>query len=127
MVQLSRYPEIDMVRGVAILMMILFHTLFDLNYFQIVSLEIYSGFWHYFAFATASLFLLVVGISLTISRARAQQEDSRASCSRKTGPMAPMPPSTIVLPSRPSATNRPQPSKSGSWNSGGERMIACRV
>ena len=73
MVQVSRYPEIDMVRGVAILMMILFHTLFDLNYFQIISIEIYNGFWHYFAFATASLFLLVVGISLTISRARAQQ------------------------------------------------------
>ena len=73
MVQVSRYPEIDMVRGVAILMMILFHTLFDLNFFQIISIEIYNGFWHYFAFATASLFLLVVGISLTISRARAQK------------------------------------------------------
>ena len=70
--QVSRYPEIDMVRGVAILMMILFHTLFDLNYFHILSLEIYTGFWHYFAFATASLFLLVVGISLGISRARAK-------------------------------------------------------
>ena len=71
--QVSRYPEIDMIRGVAILMMILFHTLFDLNYFNILSLEIYNGFWHYFAYATASLFLLVVGISLSISRARAQQ------------------------------------------------------
>jgi uncharacterized membrane protein len=72
----SRYQEVDMVRGIAILMMVLFHTLFDLNYFRIYSLEIYDGFWHYFAFTTASLFLLVVGISLTISRARAQSKYS---------------------------------------------------
>ncbi len=72
----SRYPEVDMVRGIAILMMVLFHTLFDLNYFRILSLEIYDGFWHYFAFATASLFLIIVGISLTISRARAQSKYS---------------------------------------------------
>ena len=54
-----------------ILMMVLFHTLFDLNYFQIFIIQVYDGFWRYFAFATASLFLLIVGISLTISRSRA--------------------------------------------------------
>ena len=67
----SRYREIDMVRGIAVLMMVLFHTLFDINYFQIFSIDVYAGFWQYFAFATASLFLLIVGISLTISRAKA--------------------------------------------------------
>ena len=68
--EISRYREIDLVRGIAILMMILFHTVFDLYFFRILPLEIYSGFWRYFAFSTASLFLLIVGISLTISRAR---------------------------------------------------------
>jgi uncharacterized membrane protein len=68
--QISRYREIDLVRGIAILMMILFHTVFDLYFFRILPIDIYSGFWRYFAFATASLFLLIVGISLTISRAR---------------------------------------------------------
>ena len=67
----SRYPEIDMARSIAILMMVLFHTLFDLNYFQIFIIQVYTGFWRYFAFTTASLFLLIVGISLTISRSRA--------------------------------------------------------
>jgi uncharacterized membrane protein len=66
----SRYHEIDMARGIAVLMMVLFHTLFDLNYFQIFLIQVYAGFWRYFAFATASLFLLIVGISLTISRSR---------------------------------------------------------
>jgi uncharacterized membrane protein len=68
--EISRYREIDMVRGIAILMMILFHTVFDLYFFRVLPLEVYSGFWRYFAFFTASLFLLIVGISLIISRAR---------------------------------------------------------
>lgn len=68
--EISRYWEIDLARGIAILMMILFHTVFDLYFFRIFPVDVYSGFWRYFAFATASLFLLIVGISLTISRAR---------------------------------------------------------
>jgi uncharacterized membrane protein len=55
---------------------VLFHTLFDLNYFQVLTIEVYAGFWRYFAFATASLFLLIVGISLTISRSRAASKIS---------------------------------------------------
>ena len=66
-----RYPEVDMVRGIAILMMIFFHTVFDLSFFGISAVEVSSGFWKYFAYATASLFLLIVGVSLTISHARA--------------------------------------------------------
>ena len=53
--------------GIAILMMVLFHTLFDPSFFRIFPIDVSCGFWRYFAFATASLFLLIVGISLTIS------------------------------------------------------------
>ncbi|MGA2105722.1 heparan-alpha-glucosaminide N-acetyltransferase [Methanoregula sp.] len=67
----ARYPEIDLFRGIAIIMMILFHTIFDLSFFQIVSFDVTDGFWRFFAYATASLFLLIVGISLSISHARA--------------------------------------------------------
>ncbi len=67
---MSRYREIDLVRGIAILMMVLFHTLFDISFFGIYPVDVSHGFWRYFAFATASLFLVVVGISLTISRSR---------------------------------------------------------
>jgi uncharacterized membrane protein len=66
-----RYPEIDILRGIAIMMMIIFHTLFDLAFFQIMPIDVSDGFWRYFAYATASLFLLVVGVSLAISHARA--------------------------------------------------------
>ena len=67
----SRYPEIDMIRGIAILMMILFHTVFDLSFFRVSAIDVSTGFWKYFAFSTATLFLLIVGISLTLSHARA--------------------------------------------------------
>ncbi len=67
----ERYGELDAARGIAILMMILFHTLFDLSFFQLYPVDVASGFWRYFAFSTASLFLLIAGISLSVSHARA--------------------------------------------------------
>ncbi|MGB8219054.1 MAG: heparan-alpha-glucosaminide N-acetyltransferase domain-containing protein, partial [Methanoregula sp.] len=30
----ARYPEIDLLRGIAIMMMIIFHSLFDLSFFR---------------------------------------------------------------------------------------------
>jgi uncharacterized membrane protein len=66
----SRFPEIDATRGVAILMMIVFHTVFDLNFFHILPINIATGFWRFFALATASLFLGIVGISLVVSYTR---------------------------------------------------------
>jgi uncharacterized membrane protein len=76
MPNIIRYWEIDLFRGIAILMMVLFHTLFDISYFGISPVIVSSGFWRYFAFATASLFLLIVGISFSISYARAARSHS---------------------------------------------------
>jgi len=67
----SRFFEIDLFRGIAIGMMVLFHTLFDLFWFGIYPVTITSGFWRHFAFTIATLLLLLVGISFTISYARA--------------------------------------------------------
>jgi uncharacterized membrane protein len=66
----SRFPEIDSARGLAILMMILFHTLFDISFFGIAAVNVATGLWRYFAMTTASLFLAIVGISLVVSHAR---------------------------------------------------------
>jgi uncharacterized membrane protein len=66
-----RFTEIDLFRGCAILMMVLFHTLFDISFFGIAPVNVSSGFWRYFAFATATLFLFLVGVSLVVSHARA--------------------------------------------------------
>jgi uncharacterized membrane protein len=67
----SRLWEIDVIRGIAILMMIVFHTVFDLSFFAIYPVDAATGFWRLFAYATASLFLLVVGVSLVVSHDRA--------------------------------------------------------
>jgi uncharacterized membrane protein len=69
----DRYIEIDAARGVAILMMILFHTVFDLSLFHVYPVTVVTGFWRYFAFFTASLFLFIVGVSLVISHAREEE------------------------------------------------------
>jgi uncharacterized membrane protein len=66
-----RYWEIDFLRGVAIIMMIVFHVLFDLNYFSNYEINIHYGFWWAFARITASIFIFLVGISLTLSYSRA--------------------------------------------------------
>lgn len=78
----ERYGELDAARGVAILMMVLFHTLFDLSFFRILPVNVTSGFWRYFAFATASLFLVIAGISLTLSYARYRKTSPSATLFR---------------------------------------------
>ncbi len=70
----SRLFEIDMARGVAILMMVVYHTVFDLDFMGIAPVDALSGPWRFFAYATASFFLLIVGISLVMSRARAVRD-----------------------------------------------------
>jgi uncharacterized membrane protein len=79
----SRFPEIDMTRGIAILMMILFHTVFDISFFGIARVTVATGFWRWFAMATASLFLFVVGISLVVSYGRSAAKLSGFALTKK--------------------------------------------
>ncbi|MBX3015297.1 MAG: DUF1624 domain-containing protein [Caldilineaceae bacterium] len=67
-----RYWEIDTLRGVAIIMMVIFHLMWDLVAFRIMpDVILYAGFWKYFQRTTAISFLLLVGVSLTVSYRRA--------------------------------------------------------
>ncbi|MBS3773138.1 MAG: DUF1624 domain-containing protein [Candidatus Thermoplasmatota archaeon] len=68
-----RFWEIDATRAVAILMMVTFHVVYDLDHFGSADIGATSGFWRMFAQATASLFLLLVGVSLTLSHSRASR------------------------------------------------------
>jgi len=67
----KRFWEIDVLRGLAIVMMIIYHFLFDINYFGMYQLDISSGFLWFFARSTASIFLFLVGVSLSLSHSRA--------------------------------------------------------
>lgn len=66
----QRLWEVDLLRGVAIIMMVVYHLLYDLYYFAHYSIRVTSGFWHLFQVATATLFLLLVGVSLVLSVTR---------------------------------------------------------
>ena len=69
----KRFWEIDFLRGVAIILMILFHLAYNLNYFGRYFLDLNSGFWLYLARASSITFILLVGISLTLSFSRANK------------------------------------------------------
>jgi uncharacterized membrane protein len=66
----KRFWEIDVLRGLAIIMMVTYHFLFDLNYFGVYTLDVSSGFLWIFARSTASIFLFLVGVSLSLSHSR---------------------------------------------------------
>jgi uncharacterized membrane protein len=66
----GRFWEVDAARGVAILMMVVYHFTYDLYAFGGYDVDAVSGFWARFADATASLFLFLVGVSLAIVHAR---------------------------------------------------------
>ncbi len=61
-------------RGIAIIMMVVFHFLFDIYYFDSLVFNPHSGFWWFFARITASIFIVLVGVSLTLSHSRARQK-----------------------------------------------------
>ena len=65
---IRRYLELDLMRGVAIILMVVFHFSYDLNYFGFIDIDIYRGaFWHYFRDVIIFLFMISVGISLYIA------------------------------------------------------------
>ena len=67
---MDRFWEVDAARGVAIIMMIVYHSTYDLDTLGGYDIQSTSGHWALFADLTAGLFLFLVGVSLAISRAR---------------------------------------------------------
>lgn len=67
----SRFWEIDALRGAAVVMMVVYHFMWDLWYFQIISdVQFWNPFWQYWQRTTASTFLILVGVSLTLTYRR---------------------------------------------------------
>lgn len=62
----ERFWEIDFIRGIAIIMVIFFHILIDLNFFDIYKINVFSGVTLPIAYTVATTFLLLVGMSLTL-------------------------------------------------------------
>ena len=65
-----RLWEIDFLRGIAIIMMIIFHFLYDTNYFGIYRVNLQESYLLFFNYSIGTIFLLLVGVSLTLSYSR---------------------------------------------------------
>ena len=63
---MPRFPEIDIARGLAVGVMILFHFLFDLNFFGIISIDLQSGILFWLARAAAFAFVFLAGLSCAL-------------------------------------------------------------
>lgn len=66
----KRYPELDLLRGMAVLAMIGYHVCFDLSFYYGFNLGMTGLLSASFACTTASLFLLLTGICFVISYER---------------------------------------------------------
>jgi uncharacterized membrane protein len=66
----NRFWEIDLLRTNAIAVMIAFHTLYLLNYFDIYSINMQYRYWWWFA-GGGGTFIFLAGLSLTIAYSRA--------------------------------------------------------
>ncbi|MCE5298074.1 MAG: DUF1624 domain-containing protein [Methanoregulaceae archaeon] len=73
----ERFPEIDFARGIAVVMMVVFHIAFDLYFLSIVPVPATSLAWRVLAMSTAGLFLFLVGMSLSISAVYARKNLSQ--------------------------------------------------
>jgi uncharacterized membrane protein len=63
----GRFWEIDALRGVAIITMIVYHLMWDLWYWQVLpNVVLWEGFWKYWQRFTCGTFLMLVGVSMTI-------------------------------------------------------------
>lgn len=69
----QRFWEIDALRGLAVVMMVIYHFAYDLHFFQVTDMVFRNRFWFYFQRTIATTFIGLVGVSLTISYNRAIQ------------------------------------------------------
>jgi uncharacterized membrane protein len=77
----GRFWEVDAARGVALLMMVVYHLAYDLDNFGGYAIRSTSGFWALFADVTAFAFVFLVGVSLAISFSREERAGKRGQAS----------------------------------------------
>jgi len=73
----QRYWEIDVARGVAVILMITYHIIYDLNFFGVISVNLYAGVFLLLLYPVGATFLFLVGVSLTISYSKAKSVMNR--------------------------------------------------
>jgi uncharacterized membrane protein len=65
---MKRITEIDLFRFIAILLMVIFHIIYDLNEFMGIDINYEVGFWYYIGKVSGLLFIIVAGISSNLGK-----------------------------------------------------------
>jgi len=68
----KRFWEIDFLRGISLAKMVIYHLLYNLNYFGQYDINLNSTFWLY-ASVNRPIFIFLVGVSLTLSFSKAKK------------------------------------------------------
>jgi len=66
----DRLWEIDALRGFAIGIMVVYHLVWDLYGMAGWKIDVYSGFWHYWQLVTATSFISVMGLAMSLRAGR---------------------------------------------------------
>ncbi len=73
----KRIWELDVLRGIAILLMVVFHVIFNLEvFFGITKFDHMNGFWYYEGRIAAILFILLVGIATSLIQHRYSHKEA---------------------------------------------------
>lgn len=73
----SRFWEVDCLRGLALVIMIVYHTMECLNQFSYIYTDLRVPFWFYFQRTWASVFIILMGLSLTLNYNQAKTGDTK--------------------------------------------------
>jgi uncharacterized membrane protein len=74
----SRFWEIDALRGLAVITMMIYHLLWDLWFLGVLpDIVLWDGFWMYFQRATAATFILLAGTSMAILTQRTPAHEDK--------------------------------------------------
>lgn len=66
----TRFWEVDALRGMAVLAMIFFHFMWDLQFFELTGINVFSVPWQLFARAIGATFMFVMGVSLMLDASK---------------------------------------------------------
>ncbi|NJN93088.1 MAG: DUF1624 domain-containing protein [Anaerolineales bacterium] len=69
----ARLWEVDTLRGFDIILMIIYHLIWDLVYFGLYQADLLGSSWQWFPRLIATIFIFVMGLSLTLSDTRERQ------------------------------------------------------
>lgn len=79
----TRFWEVDTLRGIAVVLMVFYHFMWDLVYFGLYQTNLLGGPWQIFARSIGSTFIFLAGVSLTLSYNREQQRTGQTPSFKK--------------------------------------------